>query len=95
MAAAETFLGGGTNFQMPLDEALRLMEENGFENADVVFITDGECACRMNMRRCWALNKCPDGLPSPEFCWIKESRHGLQLETVLPGYLPHIRACGR
>jgi uncharacterized protein with von Willebrand factor type A (vWA) domain len=44
MAAAETFLGGGTNFQMPLDEALRLMEENGFENADVVFITDGECA---------------------------------------------------
>lgn len=44
MAAAETFLGGGTNFQMPLDEALRLMEENGFENADMVFITDGECA---------------------------------------------------
>lgn len=44
MAAAETFLGGGTNFQMPLNEALRLMEEDGFENADVVFITDGECA---------------------------------------------------
>ena len=25
-------------------EALRLMEQEGFENADVVFITDGECA---------------------------------------------------
>lgn len=25
-------------------EALRLMEQEGFENADVVFITDGVCA---------------------------------------------------
>lgn len=44
MAAAETFLAGGTNFQTPMDEALRLMQEEGFENADIVFITDGECA---------------------------------------------------
>lgn len=44
IAAAETFLGGGTDFQTPMDEALRLMREDGFENADVVFITDGECA---------------------------------------------------
>lgn len=43
MTAAETFLGGGTNFQTPMDEALRLMEAEGFENADIVFITDGEC----------------------------------------------------
>jgi len=44
MAAAETFLNGGTNFETPMREALRLMEQEGFENADVVFITDGECA---------------------------------------------------
>ena len=25
-------------------ESLRLMKEDGFENADIVFITDGECA---------------------------------------------------
>lgn len=43
MAAAECFLGGGTNFETPVWEALRLMEEGKFENADVVFITDGEC----------------------------------------------------
>lgn len=43
MAAAETFLSGGTNFQTPMDEALRLMQEEGFENADIIFITDGEC----------------------------------------------------
>ena len=43
LRAAETFLDGGTDFQTPLDESLRLMREEGFENADIVFITDGEC----------------------------------------------------
>ena len=43
LSAAETFLNGGTDFQTPMVEALRLMEEDGFENADIVFITDGEC----------------------------------------------------
>ena len=42
MNAAETFLDGGTNFRRPLDEAIHLME-NGFENADIVFLTDGLC----------------------------------------------------
>ncbi len=41
--AAETFLDGGTDFHTPLNEALRLIQEDGFENADIVFITDGEC----------------------------------------------------
>lgn len=26
-----------------MNEALRLMQEEGFNNADIVFITDGEC----------------------------------------------------
>lgn len=43
LSAAETFLNGGTDFQTPMEEALRLMKEDGFENADIVFITDGEC----------------------------------------------------
>ncbi len=43
MRAAETFLSGGTDFATPMGEALRLMEGQSFENADVVFITDGEC----------------------------------------------------
>lgn len=43
LRAAETFLGGGTNFQTPMNEALRLLEAEGFENADIVFVTDGEC----------------------------------------------------
>ena len=43
LRAAETFLGGGTSFQTPMNEALRLLEAEGFENADIVFVTDGEC----------------------------------------------------
>ena len=43
MAAAERFLGGGTDFKPPMREAVSLMENGGFERADVVFITDGEC----------------------------------------------------
>ena len=48
LRVAETFLDGGTNFRTPLDESLRLMEEEGFENADIVFITDGECELSEN-----------------------------------------------
>ena len=43
LRAAETFLDGGTDFRTPLDEAMRLIRDDGFENADIVFITDGEC----------------------------------------------------
>lgn len=43
LRAAETFLDGGTNFETPLRETMGLMENRGFENADVVFLTDGEC----------------------------------------------------
>ena len=43
LRAAETFLDGGTDFRTPLEEAMRLIRNNGFENADIVFITDGEC----------------------------------------------------
>lgn len=41
---AEAFLSGGTDFETPLIQAVTLVENEGFENADIVFITDGECA---------------------------------------------------
>lgn len=43
IAAAERFLGGGTDFKNPMRKAVELMETGDFEQADVVFITDGEC----------------------------------------------------
>ena len=42
MNAAETFLNGGTDFKRPLGEAIQLMGAD-FENADIVFLTDGLC----------------------------------------------------
>ena len=43
LRCAETSLNGNTDYETPLREALRLMEQEGFENADMVFVTDGEC----------------------------------------------------
>ncbi len=37
------FLNGGTDYETPLNEAIRLMEENEYRNADIAFITDGYC----------------------------------------------------
>ena len=42
--SATHFFGGGTDFEMPMREAVRLMEQEGFSKADIVFITDGECS---------------------------------------------------
>lgn len=50
LRAAELFLNGGTDYTTPLQEALRLMEEDGFENADMVFITDGACELPQSFR---------------------------------------------
>ena len=44
LRAADTFLDGNTDYETPLSEAIRLMEQEGFENADLVFVTDGACA---------------------------------------------------
>ena len=42
LSAAEHFFDGGTDFEAPIREALRLINEEAFENADILFITDGE-----------------------------------------------------
>jgi len=39
---AETFYGGGTNFEEPLSKAIELSRE--VKNSDILFITDGECS---------------------------------------------------
>lgn len=42
LSAAEHFFDSGTDFEPPIREALRLINEEAFENADILFITDGE-----------------------------------------------------
>lgn len=44
LSAAEHFFDGGTDFETPIREALRLINEEAFENADILFITDGQCS---------------------------------------------------
>lgn len=43
---AETFLSGGTYFDRPLEEAMRVIEECRFKRADVLFVTDGESSLK-------------------------------------------------
>ncbi|MET3656376.1 VWA domain-containing protein [Sporosarcina psychrophila] len=42
VSLAQTFLGGGTNFALPLDQAMNVINESRFKQADLVFVTDGE-----------------------------------------------------
>lgn len=39
---ARTFLGGGTNFTLALDDAVHVINECRYKQADIVFVTDGE-----------------------------------------------------
>lgn len=42
---AETFFdASGTDFEVPLKEALRIIREEGLSKADLCFVTDGQCA---------------------------------------------------
>ncbi|WP_333593967.1 hypothetical protein [Anaerospora hongkongensis] len=41
---ASEFIGGGTNFEQPLQWAMDKLRESTFSKADIVMITDGECA---------------------------------------------------
>jgi uncharacterized protein with von Willebrand factor type A (vWA) domain len=39
---AETFYGGGTEFEPPLEKAVETLSKHKFKKADILFITDGE-----------------------------------------------------
>jgi uncharacterized protein with von Willebrand factor type A (vWA) domain len=48
---AEERATGGTSFEAPLKEASKLIEDSNFKEADVVFITDGDCSVSDDFRR--------------------------------------------
>ena len=48
---AERFHNGGTDFEAPLNEALELITDSTFKNADIVFVTDGDCYVSDNFSR--------------------------------------------
>lgn len=59
MAAAETFLDGGTDYETPLNESMQLMtrEKESFSKAEIVFITDGECSISQSFLDSYKKNK--------------------------------------
>ena len=48
---AEEQATGGTDFEAPLREASKLIEDSNFKEADIVFITDGDCGVSDEFRR--------------------------------------------
>lgn len=44
ISVAETYHGGGTSFESPLRKAMDLVNDSTFKEADILFITDGECS---------------------------------------------------
>ncbi|MER7129700.1 VWA domain-containing protein [Streptosporangium saharense] len=58
---AETFLGGGTSFMVPLDLAAQVLErehaQTGHTQADIVLITDGEARLTEEWMRTWQERK--------------------------------------
>ena len=47
----EEFLDGGTNFEAPLRKALDLIKDSTFKNADIIFVTDGDCGVSDNFKQ--------------------------------------------
>ena len=54
LQAAEHFFNGGTDFEAPLETAMRLIAEQEFEIADILFITDGLCSISEDFRKRFA-----------------------------------------
>lgn len=48
---AEEQASGGTNFEKPLKKASELIKDSNFKEADIVFISDGDCAVSDSFRR--------------------------------------------
>lgn len=55
--AAQHFFGGGTDFEAPLDCAVDLMKEQGWNKADLVFINDSECRVSEEFAEWFAMSK--------------------------------------
>lgn len=54
LQAAEHFFDGGTNFEAPLEASMKLIAEQEFETADIIFITDGLCRISEDFRKRFA-----------------------------------------
>lgn len=61
MDTAETLLGGGTNFEKPIKEAIKLTQDGKLDKPDIVFITDGICSISDSFQKEFADYKAKTG----------------------------------
>ncbi len=54
LQAAEHFFDGGTDFEAPLEASMKLIAEQEFNAADIIFITDGLCRISEDFRKRFA-----------------------------------------
>jgi len=71
---AQSFIGGGTDFEKPLKYAVDKLRESKFNQADIVLITDGECALSEEF--------------GADLIKAKEAE-GLRIYSILIGGTPH------
>ena len=59
LVALSHFFGGGTNFERPLREAISLLykENSILKEADIVFVSDGECSLGPESLKFYTINK--------------------------------------
>ncbi len=54
---ADSRSGGGTSFEAPLKRAVEMIKAKGLKKADIVFVTDGECAVSEAFLECFLAAK--------------------------------------
>ena len=47
----EEFIDGGTHFEKPLNKALELIKDSTFRQADILFVTDGDCSVSEDFKK--------------------------------------------
>ncbi|WP_366295394.1 hypothetical protein [Paenibacillus sp. AN1007] len=74
---ATVFLDGGTNFVQPLNKASEVIKQSRFNQADIIFVTDGEAHVNHGFLEAWNSLKEQKGFSVLSLLLGKESIHGV------------------
>ncbi|SEL29562.1 VWA domain-containing protein [Paenibacillus sp. OK003] len=71
------FLDGGTNFVQPLNKASEIIKQSRFNQADIIFVTDGEAHVNHDFLKAWTSLKEQKGFSVLSLLLGKESIRGV------------------
>lgn len=89
LATIEFFSGGGTNFEPPMLEALKMVRLSKYDRADVIFVTDGLCGINQREQDEWNAARKARGMRAYAVV-IGDSSWGLDVMTGLTDHLMQI-----